>query len=301
MRDIAKNIRKIRMKRNMTQDELAELLFVTRQTVSNYETGRSRPDVEMLTKIAEILKCDVNVLIYGEHKLSVPDDEKKRLLAAIITSALLFLVYFILLGPAKKLHYNQYIIGPQIFLQYIMLPALYILLGWTVMRVIGLLTKARPLQYSWLKYLRFCIYAILLLYFALILPTVYHGVKSILVNEYVDSLRENLLLYLFSSSSDFSLRPRWLNILFGDLWLFISNRTYLFILMGLLLCLFDFPQKHEKNWIPLAIAFVISLVIYFTADENFTIEVYDPEQLGLIPYGIEVIQKELPEPKWEIN
>jgi len=41
MRDIGKNIRDLRSKRNMTQDELAEKLFVTRQTVSNYETGVS--------------------------------------------------------------------------------------------------------------------------------------------------------------------------------------------------------------------------------------------------------------------
>ena len=45
MRDIGKNIRQLRTAKNMTQDELAEKLFVTRQTVSNYEPGKSRPDV----------------------------------------------------------------------------------------------------------------------------------------------------------------------------------------------------------------------------------------------------------------
>ena len=48
MRDIGKNIRQLRIRRNMTQDDLARALFVTRQTVSNYETGKSRPDIEML-------------------------------------------------------------------------------------------------------------------------------------------------------------------------------------------------------------------------------------------------------------
>ena len=37
MRDIGKNIRQLRTEKNMTQDELARKLFVTRQTVSNYE------------------------------------------------------------------------------------------------------------------------------------------------------------------------------------------------------------------------------------------------------------------------
>lgn len=65
MRDIGKNIKTLRTKKNMTQDELAEKLFVTRQTVSNYETGRSRPDVDMLAKIAEVLETDANTVIYG--------------------------------------------------------------------------------------------------------------------------------------------------------------------------------------------------------------------------------------------
>ena len=45
MRDIGKNIRELRLRAGFSQDELAERLFVTRQTVSNYEIGRSRPDV----------------------------------------------------------------------------------------------------------------------------------------------------------------------------------------------------------------------------------------------------------------
>ena len=65
MRDIGKNIKLLRQQKNMTQDELAEALFVTRQTVSNYETGRSRPDVEMLLKIAEVLEADANTVLYG--------------------------------------------------------------------------------------------------------------------------------------------------------------------------------------------------------------------------------------------
>ena len=41
MRDIGKNIRTLRERKGMTQEELAQALFVTRQTVSNYETGLS--------------------------------------------------------------------------------------------------------------------------------------------------------------------------------------------------------------------------------------------------------------------
>ena len=41
MRDISKNIREVRLRRGMSQEHLAQALHVTRQTVSNYETGVS--------------------------------------------------------------------------------------------------------------------------------------------------------------------------------------------------------------------------------------------------------------------
>ncbi len=68
MKSISKNIKEIRIKRNIKQEELAEKLFVTRQTVSNYENGKSQPDIDMLLKIAEALDTDINSLLYGEAK-----------------------------------------------------------------------------------------------------------------------------------------------------------------------------------------------------------------------------------------
>ena len=56
----------------MTQDELAQKLFVTRQTVSNYENGKSRPDVEMLDRIAQMLETDIVTLIYGPTAKKIP-------------------------------------------------------------------------------------------------------------------------------------------------------------------------------------------------------------------------------------
>ena len=41
MGDIGKNIRFLRIQKKLSQDQLAESLHVTRQTVSNYETGVS--------------------------------------------------------------------------------------------------------------------------------------------------------------------------------------------------------------------------------------------------------------------
>lgn len=42
MANVGKNIRNLRTQKKLTQDELAEKLFVSRQTVSNYENGVSQ-------------------------------------------------------------------------------------------------------------------------------------------------------------------------------------------------------------------------------------------------------------------
>ena len=74
-RSIGSNIKKLRVKQGLTKDELAQALFVTRQTVSNYETGRSNPDVDMLQRISEVLHTDIQnyhgVLRFFDFNVSI--------------------------------------------------------------------------------------------------------------------------------------------------------------------------------------------------------------------------------------
>ena len=49
---ISKNIRAQRLAQGMTQEQLAAKVFTTRQCISNYETGKSKPDSETIGKIA---------------------------------------------------------------------------------------------------------------------------------------------------------------------------------------------------------------------------------------------------------
>ena len=55
MNRIGKNIKKARSEKGYTQEQLAQKLCVTRNTISNYETGHSNPDIEMLQLLAEAL------------------------------------------------------------------------------------------------------------------------------------------------------------------------------------------------------------------------------------------------------
>lgn len=68
MNAVNTSIKDLRKKKNMTQDELAEKLNVTRQAVSNWENGKTQPDVETLTRLAEAFDVSVERLIYGKEK-----------------------------------------------------------------------------------------------------------------------------------------------------------------------------------------------------------------------------------------
>ena len=66
MNIVSENIKNLRLSNNMTQENLAEKLSVTRQTVSCWENGKSEPDIDTLMKIAEIFKTDINILLKSE-------------------------------------------------------------------------------------------------------------------------------------------------------------------------------------------------------------------------------------------
>lgn len=68
MNDVGKNIKKFRKERNMTQEELAEKMNVTRQAISNWETAKTEPDVDTLTRLADVFEVSVEEMIYGAKK-----------------------------------------------------------------------------------------------------------------------------------------------------------------------------------------------------------------------------------------
>lgn len=66
MSNIGKSIKKYRVEKGITQEQLAERLHVTRQAVSNWEIGKTQPDIETLSTLAECFEISVEELIYGK-------------------------------------------------------------------------------------------------------------------------------------------------------------------------------------------------------------------------------------------
>ena len=69
-------IKRLRLEKSINQEQLAEQLHVTRQAVSNWETGKTQPDIETLTQIAEYFGVSVEYLIYGKEPTTESDIKK---------------------------------------------------------------------------------------------------------------------------------------------------------------------------------------------------------------------------------
>lgn len=66
--EIGKQIKKYRTEMSLSQDMLAERVYVTRQTISNWETGKNYPDVKSLLLLSSLFDVTLDVLVKGDLK-----------------------------------------------------------------------------------------------------------------------------------------------------------------------------------------------------------------------------------------
>lgn len=170
MRDIGKNIRKVRIAQKMTQDELAEKLFVTRQTVSNYETGRSHPDIESLMQIAEVLGVELNILLYGVPEPPERKREKKQVMILLSILVALGIVILLLRPWLLYLARTYYFMTPWMWIRTFLLPTMCGVLGWAVMQAACVFLGARVPHFKGKKTLRIALMSILGACIILLLP-----------------------------------------------------------------------------------------------------------------------------------
>ena len=60
------NLQNLRKRKNISQEQLAEMLGVTRQSVSKWESGASYPEMEKLTEMCKVFHCSLDALVNGD-------------------------------------------------------------------------------------------------------------------------------------------------------------------------------------------------------------------------------------------
>lgn len=106
--NLGEKIRQARREKGMTQEQLAQALFVSRQTVSNWENGRTEPDYQTLTRLSELVgleflpqeETQTEPEAEEEDQAQKPDGKRKlrlRLWLMILAAAALFVLGIIFL------------------------------------------------------------------------------------------------------------------------------------------------------------------------------------------------------------
>ena len=67
--EFANQLKKYRTEKNLSQEQLAEEIFVTRQTISNWETEKSYPDVHSLMLLSSLFQVSLDQLLKGDIEI----------------------------------------------------------------------------------------------------------------------------------------------------------------------------------------------------------------------------------------
>lgn len=70
-------LQELRKNRGMTQEELAEVLYVSRTTISKWELGRGYPSIDSLKDISKFFSVSIDDLLSGENLLTLAEKENK--------------------------------------------------------------------------------------------------------------------------------------------------------------------------------------------------------------------------------
>ena len=101
--EFSEKLQELRKSRSMTQEELAEALFVSRTAVSKWESGRGYPSIDSLKEISRFFSVTIDELICSDEMITVAENDKKEFVSkyiSLICNALDILLAILLFIPA---------------------------------------------------------------------------------------------------------------------------------------------------------------------------------------------------------
>lgn len=76
--ELSEKLQELRKEKGLTQEELAEALFVSRTAISKWESGRGVPNIESLKAISKFFSVSIDELLSGEEILKIADEDNKQ-------------------------------------------------------------------------------------------------------------------------------------------------------------------------------------------------------------------------------
>lgn len=111
-------LKELRSSRGLTQEELAEALFVSRTAISKWESGRGYPSIDSLKEISTFFSVTIDELLSGEKLLSIAEKENKsnmQALCSILIGAIDLLHFLLIVLPLYPKSMKEYIASVNLF------------------------------------------------------------------------------------------------------------------------------------------------------------------------------------------
>ena len=71
-------LQELRKRKGLTQEELAEALYVSRTAISKWESGRGYPNIDSLKAIAKFFSVTIDELLSGEEVLTIAEEDQRQ-------------------------------------------------------------------------------------------------------------------------------------------------------------------------------------------------------------------------------
>jgi transcriptional regulator with XRE-family HTH domain len=248
MSDIAKNIKSLRKKNKISQEELAGKLYVTRQTISNYENGKSNPDIETLQQLAEVFGTDIDSMIYGERKRV----SNKYIIQTSVLLAISLILVVMLYMFIDRVNSTPYMSSGKHVIELIevihcnppLLPVGLFAIGVFVVRLIIQIAAGKPLEFMYKKIVHYFSLVFIITYVIFMLPYMI-GFAGAAINRF-------RFLNAITSDSDYSYTVdfgEFLNrVYFHYSVVWYPKYKYLFFVLSMILgCLFSLTSTIKKQ------------------------------------------------------
>ena len=101
--EIEKKLKEARTNAGLTQEQVAEKIMVSRQTISNWENGKSLPDIVSILNLSDLYQISLDELLKGDTKMKekiekdvkVAKDNKRLILTTAILLVVVAIIYSI--------------------------------------------------------------------------------------------------------------------------------------------------------------------------------------------------------------
>lgn len=104
--NLGSQIKKYRSELSMSQDELAEKIFVSRQSVSNWENDKTYPDIKSLLLLSEVFQVSLDQLIKGDLEIMKKEINTQELTNFQKDAAIMTVFYaLMLITPIPLAHF----------------------------------------------------------------------------------------------------------------------------------------------------------------------------------------------------